>query len=119
MRRTQGLLRSPSGGTYPPWLTWDTSGPGLSLLPSTCQDGDGRIDVSIQDQPAMGADMHPAVQVLLDNATTTTTELTRLMGIDFDDGPASFCRFASTHRHEHAPSGNRVGSQRGTVDFCF
>ena len=27
----QGLLRSPNGGTYPPWLTWGTSCPVCSL----------------------------------------------------------------------------------------
>src|SRR5713101_7244126 len=29
MHRMQGLLRSPTSGTYPPWLTWGTSCPGV------------------------------------------------------------------------------------------
>jgi len=31
MHRMQGLLRSPTSGTYPPWLTWGTSCPVCSL----------------------------------------------------------------------------------------
>ena len=27
MAKAEGLLRSPTNGTYPPWLTWDTSCP--------------------------------------------------------------------------------------------
>ncbi len=116
--RSQGLLRSPRGGTYPHWLAWDTSCPSWFLLRVSCQNVDGRILVPIQDQPTVRTRMHPHVQILLDDATTPATRLAGILGGDAHHLATSLFRFVATQCDELSPTSDRVGSQRGT-DFCF
>jgi hypothetical protein len=78
-----------------------------------------RIVVTVQLGPTVRARMPAHTEVFRDDAPTATTGLTCAMRRHFHDRATSLFRFVARHRDEGSPASNRVGSQRGTVDFCF
>src|SRR3989442_4792298 len=100
----QGLLRSPTCGTYPQGLTWDTSCPVLFLILIAMQDILRGVVITVQFSPTVRARVPSNSEALLDNASTATTRLRRVLGSYLHDYRASLFRFAATECDERSPS---------------
>src|SRR2546425_5726163 len=66
----QGLLRSPTCGTYPQGLTWDTSCPVLFLILIAMQDILRGVVITVQFSPTVRARVPSHTEAFLDNAST-------------------------------------------------
>ncbi len=104
MAESQGLLHSPTSGTYPPGLVWDTSCPILVLFLVAMQDILRGVIVAVQFGPTVRAGVPSDTEVFLDDAPTTTARLTCIIGSDFHDRATSLFRFIARHRDEGSPS---------------
>src|SRR5436309_2193277 len=98
MAESQGLLQSPTCGTYPQGLLWDTSCPNLALFLVAMQDILRGIVVTVQFRPTVRAGMPSHTEVFLDDTATSATGLRGAIGSDFHDGATSLFRFVARHR---------------------
>src|SRR5690349_12298526 len=105
MPSRQGLLHSPTCGTYPPWLVWGTSCPVgfLFLLLIAMQEIQGGIVVAVQFGPTVLTRMPALREVFLDDAATAGTLLRALLGGNFHDLATSLFRFVATERDKLPP----------------
>jgi hypothetical protein len=102
--KSQGLLHSPTSGTDPLGLMWDTSCPMNALTLVAMQDVFSSIVVTIQFSSTVRARVPSHTEVFLDNASTPTTGLRCAMRSHFHDGATSLFRFVATHRDEGSPA---------------
>src|SRR6266446_1364100 len=100
----QGLLRSPRGGTYPPWLAWGTSCPVRFLVLVAMQDIQSGVVIAIQGRTTVRTRMPTHAEVFLDNIATPGTCLARIMGSDFHHRATSLFRFVARDGDEGSPA---------------
>jgi len=104
MAESQGLLHSPTGGTYPQWLVWDTSCPVLLLLLVAMQDILRSVVITVQFGPTVRAGMPSHTEVFLNDAPTAGTLLAGTVGSHFHDAAASLFRFAVAEGDKGSPA---------------
>src|SRR5712692_3530152 len=104
MAESQGLLHSPTSGTYPQWLVWGTSCPILFLLLVAMQEIERSVVITVQLRPTVRAGMPTHTEVLLDDASTAATGLAGLVGSHFHDRATSLFRFVARHHDKGSPA---------------
>ena len=83
------------------------------------QNIDGRIEITVHLQSAMGTRMNPFAQIFFDQRPAPRAHLRGVPGIDCDYSPTGAFSLVGAHVHESIPGGIHDRTVQGTPGFGF